>query len=393
MVYDIFSEKTQKTLPPHQPYDHVINLKSDFIPKIAKIYSLNPAEREICRAFIDKHLRTGQIVLSKSLQASPFFFIPKKDGTLCPCQDHQHLNLFTIHNAYSLPLIQDLIDDMKDSTLFTKFNIQWGHNNIWIQEKNQWKAAFITPEGLFELTVMFFRFSNAPPTFQAFMNHIFADMWEMAQNLHGWSWNPHQGWHYPSPWTNSTSTSSIMRTWTNGEIIQNHFWCPQNGVLRDDHWRRQSRDGQKEAWSNWEMETLNHSEGGSILYRIHKLLLQIYPQLLWHCWSTQSSNLKKWTLALDPTTTKHIRQVETHLLLPPCASYSRCLSPLFCHDWCLSTYHRSNPSPNQHKWWPPSMHLFLPYLLPCTMQLWHIWQRTSGSNPSTQGMASISPWH
>ena len=30
--------------------------------------------------------------------------------------------------------------------------------------------------GLFEPTVMFFRFCNAPPTFQVFMNHIFADM-------------------------------------------------------------------------------------------------------------------------------------------------------------------------------------------------------------------------
>ena len=65
---------------------------------------------------------------------------------------------------------------MKESTLFTKFDICWGYNNIRIQEEDQWKAAFITPMGLFEPTVMFFGFCNAPPTFQAFMNHIFADM-------------------------------------------------------------------------------------------------------------------------------------------------------------------------------------------------------------------------
>ena len=127
---DIFSKKTHETLPPHQPYDHVINLKEAFIPKIAKIYSLNLAEKEACKAFVDKHLRTGQIVLSKSSQASPFFFVPKKNGTLHPCQDYQYLNSFTIHDAYPLPLIQDLIDDMKDSTLFTKFDIHWEYNNI-----------------------------------------------------------------------------------------------------------------------------------------------------------------------------------------------------------------------------------------------------------------------
>ena len=172
---NVFSEKTHETLPPHRPYDHVINLKPDFVPKIAKIYSLNPAEKVACREFVQEHLKTGRIVPSKSPQAFPFFFVPKKDGSLRPCQDYHYLNSFTIRDAYPLPLIPDLVDDMKESTLFTKFDIRWGYNNIRIREEDQWKAAFITPEGLFEPMVMFFGFCNAPPTFQAFMNHIFAD--------------------------------------------------------------------------------------------------------------------------------------------------------------------------------------------------------------------------
>ena len=131
---------------------------------------------ETCKAFVEEHLKTGHIIPSKSPQASPFFFIPKKDGTLRPCQDYHYLNSHTIRNAYPLPLIPELIDDMKDSTLFTKFDIWWGYNNIRLREEDQWKAAFITPLGLFEPTVMFFGFSNAPSIFQAFMNHICADM-------------------------------------------------------------------------------------------------------------------------------------------------------------------------------------------------------------------------
>ena len=120
---DIFSEKSHKKLPPHRPYDHVIDLKPDFVPKIAKVYPLNPLKMETCRSFVEEHLKTGRIVPSKSPQASPFFCVPKKDGTLCPCQDYRYLNSFTIWNAYPLPLILELIDDMKDSTLFTKFDI------------------------------------------------------------------------------------------------------------------------------------------------------------------------------------------------------------------------------------------------------------------------------
>ena len=131
---------------------------------------------ETCKSFVKEHLRTGWIVHSKSPQASPFFFIPKKDGTLCPCQDYCYLNSHTGWNAHPLPLIPKLIDDMKESTLFTKFDIHWGYNNICIKEEDQWKATFITSMGLFEPTVMFFGFCNAPPTFQAFMNYIFANM-------------------------------------------------------------------------------------------------------------------------------------------------------------------------------------------------------------------------
>ena len=147
-----------------------------FTPKIAKIYSLNFQEMVTCEAFLKEHLETGRIKSLKFPQASPFFFIPKKDGTLCPCQDYHYLNSHTIWNAYPLPLIPELIDNMKDSTIFTKFNIRWGYNNIHLWEEDQWKAAFITPMGLFEPTVMFLSFCNAPPTFQAFMNHIFVDM-------------------------------------------------------------------------------------------------------------------------------------------------------------------------------------------------------------------------
>ena len=52
----------------------------------------------------------------------------------------------------------------------------WGYNNIHIWEEDQWEAAFTTPMGLFKLIIIFFRFYNAPPTFQLFMNHIFTDM-------------------------------------------------------------------------------------------------------------------------------------------------------------------------------------------------------------------------
>ena len=80
---DVFAEATHNQLPSHWPFDHTIDLKEDFIPKIAKVYPLNPKEHEVCEAFIKEHLTTGCIIPFKSPQASPFFFVPKKDSSLC----------------------------------------------------------------------------------------------------------------------------------------------------------------------------------------------------------------------------------------------------------------------------------------------------------------------
>ena len=46
---NVFSENTYNQLPPHRTFDHAIDLKDTFIPKIAKIYPLNPAEKKLAK--------------------------------------------------------------------------------------------------------------------------------------------------------------------------------------------------------------------------------------------------------------------------------------------------------------------------------------------------------
>jgi len=102
-----------------------------------------------------------------------FFFVKKKDGKLWPVQDYQPLNKWTKQNRNVSPLIPSVIDRLAGCTLFTKVDIHWGYNNIRIKPRDEWKAAFLTPEGLFEPTVMFFGLTNSPTTFQMMMNTIF----------------------------------------------------------------------------------------------------------------------------------------------------------------------------------------------------------------------------
>ncbi len=91
-------------------------------------------------------------------------------------QDYHPVNEWTIKNWYPLPLIPQLIDQLQGCTLFMKFNIKWGYNNIWIKDGNQWKVVFTTNKGLFEPTIMFFRLTNSLAMFQIMMNTIFQDL-------------------------------------------------------------------------------------------------------------------------------------------------------------------------------------------------------------------------
>ena len=69
-----------------------------------------------------------------------------------------------------------LLDDLASSSYFAKFDVRWGFTNIRIKAGDEWKAAFITPRGVFEPLVMFFGQTNAPPTFQRYMNETFSRM-------------------------------------------------------------------------------------------------------------------------------------------------------------------------------------------------------------------------
>jgi RNase H-like domain found in reverse transcriptase/Reverse transcriptase (RNA-dependent DNA polymerase)/Integrase zinc binding domain/Chromo (CHRromatin Organisation MOdifier) domain len=172
----VFGEKEAQRFPGPRLWDHAIELKPNAPATIpGKVYALTQKEQEALTEFIKEHLKKGYIQPSKSPYASSFFYIKKKDGKLRPVQDYRRVNEWTIKNRYPLPLIPELIARVKGASLFTKFDVRWGYNNVRIKDGDQWKAAFITNQGLYEPNVMFFGLTNSPATFQTMMNAIFAE--------------------------------------------------------------------------------------------------------------------------------------------------------------------------------------------------------------------------
>jgi hypothetical protein len=173
---DVFSKTAFDSLPERRKWDHAIELEREPSPGFRNVYLMTLTEQTEMDAFLEEVLATGRIRQSKSPLGAPVFFVKKKDGKLCFVQDYRALNAITWKNQYLLPLIDDLIHQLKDARYFTKLDVRWGYNNVCIHEGDEWKAAFCMNRGLFEPLVMYFGLTNSPATFQTMMNEIFQDL-------------------------------------------------------------------------------------------------------------------------------------------------------------------------------------------------------------------------
>jgi hypothetical protein len=169
---DVFLEELPG-LSPERELEFTIDLKLGTEPIARTPYQMSTPELQKLKMQLKELLDLGLIHPSVSPWGAPVIFIRKKDGLWRLCIDYRQLNKATIKNQYPLPRIDDLFDQMKGVTVFSKIDLRSGYHQLRIKEDDIPKTTFKTRFGHYEFTVLPFGLTNAPGVFMSLMNGVF----------------------------------------------------------------------------------------------------------------------------------------------------------------------------------------------------------------------------
>lgn len=146
----------------------------DAEPIRQRSYRLSPEKQRIVAEQVDEMLSLDVIEPCKSPWSSPVLVVSKKDGKSRVCLDSRKLNSVTKKDAYSLPYVSEILDNLRDAKYLSSIDLSKAFWQIPLNEPDRDKTAFYVPNrGMFRFKVTPFGLTNAPATQQRLVDKLF----------------------------------------------------------------------------------------------------------------------------------------------------------------------------------------------------------------------------
>jgi hypothetical protein len=134
---DVFPEEMSNKLPPIRGIEHQI----DFLPGAAipnrPAYRSNPEETKELQRQVENLMSKGYVRESLSLCVVPVLLVPKKDGTWRMCIDCRAVNNITVKYRHPIPRLDNMLDELHDSCIFSKIDLKSGYHQIRMKEGDE----------------------------------------------------------------------------------------------------------------------------------------------------------------------------------------------------------------------------------------------------------------
>ena len=121
-------------------------------------------------------LTPGVIEPSSSPWLSLGAVVRKKDGTFRLCIDYRKLNSITHCEAHPITRMDDILDSLNDTKMFTNLDVRSSYWQVSIDPKDKLKTALATRVGQFQFTRLPFGSNFAPSTFQRMIEIVFSGL-------------------------------------------------------------------------------------------------------------------------------------------------------------------------------------------------------------------------
>ncbi|XP_071727828.1 uncharacterized protein [Rutidosis leptorrhynchoides] len=139
---DVFPTKLPVGLPLIRGIKYQIDLVPRYFLPNKVSYRCSPHKAKELGKQVNELVAKGYVRTSMSACSVPPLLVLKKDGSMRMCVDIRAINNITIKYRYPIPRLDDMLDELHGSCIFSKFDLRSGYHQIRMKEGDQWKRAF-----------------------------------------------------------------------------------------------------------------------------------------------------------------------------------------------------------------------------------------------------------